>query len=90
MDRPAAASVFAAEQPPRPAEPIAHPPTMVLRSEVRAFEYRTKARDASARARASVLERVRERHSLAASMWSQLADDEDRRTLVLRKRYVRA
>jgi hypothetical protein len=86
MATPAAASVLDPDRP----EAVGHPPAAVLRSEVRAIEYRSKARDASARARASVLERVRERHVQAASMWTELADAEDRRTLNLRKRFGRA
>jgi hypothetical protein len=60
--------------------------TTMLKSEVRAIEYRAKARNADALARASVLEQVRERHACSASMWTELADAEDRRTLSLHQR----
>ena len=60
--------------------------TTMLKSEVRAIEYRAKARNADALARASVLEQVRERHACSASMWTELADAEDRRTLSLHLR----
>jgi len=57
---------------------------------IRAADYRALARDASARARASVLQRVREQHEAAASTWRELAKSEDRRTLSLSRRYGRA
>jgi hypothetical protein len=59
--------------------------TAMLRSEVRAIEYRSKARDADVLAHASVLEQVRGRHAFAASMWTELADAEDRRTMSLHR-----
>jgi hypothetical protein len=62
----------------------------MLRSEVRAIEYRSKAHDADALAQASVLEQVRGRHAFAASMWTELADAEDRRTLSLHRQTTTA
>jgi hypothetical protein len=60
--------------------------TAMLKSEIRALEYRSKARDAEALAKASVLEQVRQRHVFSASMWAELADTEERRTLSLHQR----
>jgi hypothetical protein len=60
------------------------------RTMIRAADYRALANDASARARVSVLQRVREQHEVAASTWRELADSEDRRTLSLSRRYGRA
>ena len=48
----------------------------MLKSEVRAEDYRDKARNAAALADASVLEHVRAKHALAAAMWTGLADSE--------------
>jgi hypothetical protein len=59
-------------------------------SQIRASDYRSKARDAWALAEASVLQRVRERHELAASAWTELAKSEERRTLRLARRFGRA
>jgi hypothetical protein len=55
----------------------------MLRSEIRAAEYRAKALEASTLAQASVLRRVRDRHRLAAAAWTDLASAEDQRTLSL-------
>jgi hypothetical protein len=56
----------------------------VLRSETRAADFRSKASAASTLARASLLQRVREQHSLAAIAWRELARSEDQRTSGLR------
>lgn len=63
---------------------------MTMKSETRAAEYHAKARDAAALATSSVLQRVRELHELAASRWTQLAELEDRRTVILAQRFDRA
>jgi hypothetical protein len=59
-------------------------------SQIRAHDYRAKARDATALAEASVLQRVRERHQLAASVWTELAETEERRAQSLSQRFGRA
>ena len=48
------------------------------KSELRAVDYRDKARNAAALADASVLAHVREKHELAAATWTGLADFEER------------
>ncbi len=63
---------------------------MTMKSETRAAEYHAKARDAAGLAASSVLHRVRELHELAASRWTQLAELEDRRTVILAQRFDRA
>jgi hypothetical protein len=63
---------------------------MLLRSQAKAAEYHAKASDAAALAAASVLQRVRELHELAAYKWTQLAESEDRRTVFLARRDGRA
>jgi hypothetical protein len=50
----------------------------MLKSDVRAEDYRDKARNAAALADASVLAHVREKHMLAAAVWTGLADAEGR------------
>jgi hypothetical protein len=50
----------------------------MLKSEVRAVDYRDKARHASALADASVLAHVRAKHTLAAATWTGLAESEER------------
>jgi hypothetical protein len=50
----------------------------MLKSEVRAGDYRDKARNATALADASVLAHVREKHTLAAATWTGLAESEER------------
>ena len=51
------------------------------KSEIRAMQYRTLAQQASALADACVLDRTREQHALSAARWTELADEEDRRTV---------
>jgi hypothetical protein len=63
---------------------------LILRSQARAADYRTKAKAASALAGASALQQVRERHELAASTWRALAKSEERRASSLRRRFGRA
>jgi hypothetical protein len=63
---------------------------MTMKSETRAAEYHAKAHDSAALAASSVLQRVRELHELAASRWTQLAELEDRRTVILAQRFDRA
>lgn len=63
---------------------------MILRSEIRAADYRARARAASALAGASVLQQVRERHQVAAATWKALAKSEERRVAGLRRRFGRA
>jgi hypothetical protein len=50
----------------------------ILRSQRRAADYRAQARAASALARASVLQSVRDKHRSAASAWRRLAAFEER------------
>jgi hypothetical protein len=57
----------------------------MLKSEVRAEDYRAKARSASAMAQACVLDRTREQHEFAASVWTKLAESEERRALGVRE-----
>ena len=45
---------------------------------IKAEEYRRLACDASALARASELDNVREKHELAAAQWTSLAEHEER------------
>ena len=54
---------------------------MPRKSELRAVEYRTRARQAFAMADACVLDRAREQHEQSAARWTNLADGEDRRAL---------
>lgn len=58
---------------------------MISRSQIRAEEYRAKARIAAALAKASVLERVREKHQNAASAWNVLAAFEEDQAASLRR-----
>ncbi|RAK56478.1 hypothetical protein [Phenylobacterium deserti] len=51
------------------------------KSEIRALQYRTLAQQASALADTCVLDRAREQHALSAARWTELADEEDRRTV---------
>lgn len=53
----------------------------MLKSHIRAEDYRSKARDASAMAEASTLDRVREKHELAAATWLGMAKSEESRDL---------
>lgn len=50
----------------------------MLKSQIKANEYRGRALDASALAEASPLERVREKHELAAATWTELAALQER------------
>lgn len=52
----------------------------LLRSELRAEDYRARARDALIAAEASCLDRAREQHERAAAAWTELAEAEDRRS----------
>jgi hypothetical protein len=52
--------------------------------ELKADEYRARAKDASAAADSATLARVRERHEQAARTWSDLADAVEARTLTRR------
>jgi len=63
---------------------------VILRSEIRAADYRARARAASAAARACLLQQVRERHRAAAATWQALAKSEDRRVAGLRRRFTPA
>ena len=47
------------------------------RSQVKAEDYRCKARNASAMAEASTLDRVREKHELAAATWREMAESQE-------------
>jgi hypothetical protein len=58
---------------------------VILRSQIRAADYRAKARAASALAGASILQRVRERHHVAAATWKALAKSEESRVSGLRR-----
>ena len=48
------------------------------KKQIKAEEYRRLACDASALARASELDNVREKHELAAAQWTSLAEHEER------------
>lgn len=48
------------------------------KSQIRAEDYRDKARNAAALAGSSVLDHVREKHERAAAVWTGLADLEER------------
>ena len=63
---------------------------MTLKSQTRAAEYHAKASEAAALAAASVLQRVRELHELAAARWTRLAELEDSRALSLARRFGKA
>ena len=63
---------------------------MILRSQIRAADYRARARAAAALAGASVLQRVRERHQVAAATWKALAKSEEKWVTGLRRRFGRA
>lgn len=52
----------------------------MLKSEVRAEEYRAKANAAAAAAAAATLEQIRERYRQSATTWAELADAEQART----------
>jgi len=62
----------------------------MLKSQLRADEYRGKAREAAALAEASVLQQVRERHASAARKWIELAVFEEQQVLNLGRRFDRA
>lgn len=47
--------------------------TAMLKAELKAAEYRSRAQEASALADASLLERVREKYEVAAARWTDLA-----------------
>jgi hypothetical protein len=50
----------------------------MLKSHIKADEYRGRAIDSAALAEASVLDRVREKHELAAARWTELAGLQER------------
>ena len=56
-----------------------------LKSEVRAADYRSHARAASAAGRATVLGQVRDRQEAAAAAWRELASREDHRSAHARR-----
>ena len=51
----------------------------MLKYELKAEEYRARAREAFAAAEGATLERVREQRRAAATTWSELAEAEDAR-----------
>lgn len=51
----------------------------MLKHELKAEEYRNRAREASAAAEGATLDRVREQRLAAAVTWSELAEAEDAR-----------
>ncbi|HWE99179.1 MAG TPA: hypothetical protein VG248_05230 [Caulobacteraceae bacterium] len=53
---------------------------MTATSELRAREYRELARQQTAIAEGSPLERAREVHAQAAARWTELAEEQERRT----------
>jgi hypothetical protein len=57
---------------------------VVLRSDLRAADYRLKAEQALAAADGSCLDQVRRRHEAAAAVWNDLAQFEDRRSATVR------
>jgi hypothetical protein len=59
-------------------------------SQIRADDYRSRAKAATVMAEASVLQQVRERHAFAAFAWTELANAEERRTSSLSRRFGRA
>lgn len=63
--------------PPPPASPTEGPAPS--KGELRAEEYRARAREAQQEAERATLDRVREQRQLAADTWSQLADAEEAR-----------
>jgi hypothetical protein len=54
---------------------------------IKAADYRSKAKAASALAEASALTLVRQKHASAASAWTELAEAEERRAASLRRRF---
>ena len=59
---------------------------MTTKSDLKALEFRARARDASAAAGACALDRAREQHELAALRWIELAEAEEKRALGARGR----
>ena len=57
---------------------------MLLKGETRAMEYRTKAQAAAGAAAIASLDRVRQRHEIAASVWNGLAETEEHRAQAAR------
>lgn len=53
---------------------------MVFKSDIRGADYREKAQQALDAAETTPLDQVKRRHEAAASVWSDLADFEDRRS----------
>ena len=58
----------------------------MLKSQMRADDYRAKALCETGLAQASVLVLVREKHELAASVWRGLASLEDQRSAIIHRR----
>lgn len=54
--------------------------------ELKAQEYRARAQDAAAAAKACGLDRAREQHELAAAKWTELAEAEEGRAISNRAR----
>ncbi|MFC3067962.1 hypothetical protein [Phenylobacterium soli] len=54
--------------------------------QIKADEYRARAREAFAAAEAATLDRVREQRQAAAASWAELADAEDARLVTRRAR----
>jgi hypothetical protein len=51
------------------------------KSELRALEYRERARHAHAAADACILDRAREQHIMSATRWTEMAEDQERRNI---------
>lgn len=60
--------------------------TFLLRHQLKAEEYRARARDAFAAAESTTLERVRDRRQAAALSWADLADAEEAQLATRRAR----
>lgn len=63
---------------------------MSASNHIRAADYRSRAKAASALAEASALMQVRRRYAFAASAWTELAEAEERRASSLSRRFGRA
>lgn len=68
----------------RPADPT------LMKHQLKAEEYRARARDAFAAAESTTLDRVREQRQAAAATWADLADAEEARLVTRRARLVEA
>lgn len=60
---------------------------MSASNHIKAADYRSKAKAASALAEASTLTLVRQKHASAASAWTELAGAEERRAASLSRRF---